>query len=108
METLSLLRQLNSYDLQLYEYAVTLVQTRMKELESRSKSGSVWPLPESSKSNTDKLCDNKIPRYASQEYRYSPRNRQLEQKVLHGDKNLAKPFRHQMGLFQPPGHKGPL
>ena len=102
---MQLLRDLNKYDLLLYEFALVLAEQRMNLLQSDQSTNRNL---KSAKLNVKQLCNTDPPTFTTNDHNFYHRNRKLEQQVLSNDRKLPKHFRHQVGLFQPPGHKGPL
>lgn len=116
--------ELNQWDVRLYAYARGLVRRRTDAVLALSKSDvAVLQQPEgqrdvssaASSSYRAAQCPAAVaglpaPRYASRVYGFHPRGatEHHNQPAFAGDKQLPALFKRNVGMFQPPGHKGPL
>ncbi len=127
--TLALLKRINRWDIQLFEYAKELVAARAlatnklnsDDIDALSEDKSIFQkmngIFSSSKSQfkhavcpigygMSKLV---LPPYAAPQYGFNPKSRMTEHHPgIKLDKSLPSQFRVEIGLFQPVDHKGPL
>ena len=91
--------RMNEPDMELYEYAKQLYTQRTTLLQ-------VVLTNRLRGSDTD-ICIHNSPGFVDTQYRYHPSNPRLQQEQFARDTHIPVVFRKHIGLFQPPGHKGP-
>ena len=108
MEELKILHDINRYDIELYEYALKLVDSRMQLLNTKSIQGIVLNT-ESCSSSTSTSSSTIDMEYIKLKYKYSANGANSEHHPkISNNILMPKVFKNHIGLFQPPGHKGPF
>lgn len=98
---MNILREINKYDLQLYDFAMKLVNSRMHALKSISRKSLI--------SSTEVICDNGNIEHVKPKYKYTANGMNSEHHPkISSNMMMSKLLKSYIGLFQPPGHKGPF
>jgi hypothetical protein len=103
--TMVTLRELNKYDLELYEYARMLLQSRIEYVKLTPYHAPLLFMR--GDMDFSNQCMTEPPPFTKAAYNFKLRNPKLERVNLVRDSALPDEFRRQIGLFQHPGHKGP-
>lgn len=106
-ETMEILRELNKYDLELFAYAKMLLKSRITYVNLTPYHAPLLFLRGQMDLSNQCMAD-RLPAFTKAVYRYRVHNPMLDQARIMQDAELPVEFRKQVGLFQHPGHKGPM